>query len=99
MARFFLADLFPKKFSTQPQENMASSPRVNPKNMVPIVVLVDFLRLVRLSVLDSLSNIEMADSQFFVLQNEKYYANVICANGRIYSSGKTKTNQWKVLNI
>ena len=67
--------------------------------MAPLVVLVDFLRLVRLSVLDSLSHIEMAASQFFVLQSEKYYANVICANGRIYSSGKTKTNQWKVLNI
>ena len=65
--------------------------------MGPIVVLFDFLRLVQLSVLDSLSHIEMAASQFFVLQNEKYYANVICANGRIYSSGKT--NQWKVLNI
>ena len=78
---------------------MAPSPRVKPKNMGPIVVLFDFLRLVQLSVLDSLSHIEMAASQFFVLQSEKYYANVICANGRIYSSGKTKTNQWKVLNI
>ena len=54
VARFLFGRHIPQEL--RPQENMAPSPRVNPKNMAPLVVLVDFLRLVRLSVLVSLSH-------------------------------------------